>query len=204
MATKSGTMSAPRHNQIQYYLQGSVPSSNLDSLIQRLKGLCEMAAESDSVFEDHEMVYNLKGGSSNVTFRVRRSILAPNALWQLCYLGSPEGGGDKTRQASMRTCVEVAASDNVSLFLEEIGFRFDHELVLKGYCFRKGNMKIKVSKIYRVLSRGDVNRIQPLTDSHLVEMTANSTVQQDTIAEEIKAFGEHLKPITVLERAEQR
>ena len=52
---------------------------------------------------------------------------------QLCYLGSPEGGGDETRQASMRTCVEVAASDNVSLFLEEIGFRLESQVSL--LCF---------------------------------------------------------------------
>ena len=42
---------------------------------------------------------------------------------QVCYLGNPEGGGDKTRQASMRTCVEVSTSDNIALFLREIGFR---------------------------------------------------------------------------------
>ena len=59
MASKMGMQNAPRHNQIQYYLQGTVTSTNMASLIQRLKGLCERAAEVDCTFEDHEMVYVL-------------------------------------------------------------------------------------------------------------------------------------------------
>ena len=57
MAAKAGLQSVPRQNQIQYYLQGTVKSASLSSLIQRLKGLCERAAEKDCVFEDHEMIY---------------------------------------------------------------------------------------------------------------------------------------------------
>lgn len=203
MTAKLTTGGAARQNQIQYYLQGSVPSASLSSLHHRLQGLCDNAAgNNNNNFEDHEMVYNLKGSSSSVTFRVRRSLLSPDALWQMRYLGSPEGGGDKSRVASMRSCIEVATTDNISLFLEEIGFRFDHELVLKGRLYRKGPMRIAVSKIFKVPMRGDITRIQPLTDSHLVELTANTAVQQDPLAEEMKAFAEHLKPMTVLARSD--
>eukprot|EP00794_Sanderia_malayensis_P006926 gene6926-7704_t len=193
-----GGASSTRQSQIQYYLQGSVLSANHGALVHRLKGLADNVSENETTFEDHEMVYILKSGSSNVTFRVRRSILSPDSLWQIRYLGSPEGVGDRSRAAAMRTCIKVATTDNVSLFLEEIGFRFDHELVLKGHLFKKGKMRISVSKIFRVPNRGDVIRIQPLTDSYLVELTATSGVQQDDLAEEMKAFAEHLKPYPYL------
>lgn len=203
MAPKLPASSSSRQNQIQYYLQGSVLSSNVSPLTHRLKGLCDNT-ENGSEFEDHELVYNLRSGSSSVTFRIRKSLSSPDALWQIRYLGSPEGVGDKSRAASMRSCIEVAATDNVSLFLEEIGFRFDHELVLKGHIFKKGKMRISVSKIFKVPTRGDFIRIQPLTDSFFVELYATSPVQQDALAEELKTFAEHLKPMCSLERCDQR
>ena len=59
MASKPGLQTVPRLNQIQYYLQGTVKSADLFSLVQRLKGLCERAAETDCTFQDHEMIYVL-------------------------------------------------------------------------------------------------------------------------------------------------
>lgn len=37
-----------------------------------------------------------------------------------------------------------------------MGFRMDFEYILRGYMFRKGRMKITVSKIFKV---GDINFI---------------------------------------------
>lgn len=46
-------------------------------------------------------------------------------------LGSVEGI-DKNRAASMRSCIEVDASENITNFLENMGFQFDYETILRG------------------------------------------------------------------------
>ena len=46
-------------------------------------------------------------------------------------LGSVEGI-DKNRAASMRSCIEVDASENITSFLENMGFQFDYETILRG------------------------------------------------------------------------
>jgi hypothetical protein len=38
-------------------------------------------------------------------------------------------------------------------------FRLDHEFVVKGNLFRKGRMKIVVSKIYKMLTQGKVDQV---------------------------------------------
>ena len=51
-----------------------------------------------------------------------------------CVSGSVEGI-DKNRAASMRSCIEVDASENITSFLENMGFQFDYETILKGNDF---------------------------------------------------------------------
>lgn len=198
-------MSVSQHNnQIQYILAGSVPADNTKFLLNRLRGLCEQAALSDNLFEDHEAVYCIKGGNANsVSLRVRRSLLHPEAPHQLRYLGNVEGM-DKNRAATMRSCIEVEASDNISNFLEQMGFKFDYETILRGYLFRKGNMRITVSRLHKILQKGDFSNIQPITNSYLVELTLNTLVQQDALCDEMNTFSEYLKPIVVLDKIEQK
>ena len=43
----------------EYLLQGSISESNRDTLLNRLKGLCDMAESTPEKFIDHEMVYIL-------------------------------------------------------------------------------------------------------------------------------------------------
>jgi len=198
-------MSVSEHNNhIQYILTGSVPANNFKFLLNRLRGLCEQAASSDNIFEDHEAVYVMKSGNTNnVSLRVRRSLMHPDAPHQLRYLGSVEGM-DKNRSASMRSCIEVETSDNMSDFLEKMGFRFDYETVLRGYLFRKGRMRITVARLHKLVERGDFKNIQQITNSYLVELTMNTLVQQDALCEEMKTFAEYLKPIVVLDKIEQK
>lgn len=91
------------------------------------------------------------GGGLNFVMhvRARRSIDHPGVPWHLRYVGQPEGM-DKNRPTLVRSCIDVATSENLVQFLNEMGFRLDHEFILKGYMFRKGRMKITVSKIFRV------------------------------------------------------
>ena len=43
-----------------------------------------------------------------------------------------------------------------------MGFRLDYELVVKGFLFRKGKMKIIVSKLYKVLNHGKFDQVSQL------------------------------------------
>jgi len=65
-------------------------------------------------------------------------------------------------------------------------------------------MRITVSQVCRVASVNDPQSCQPISDSYLVEISLLTTVQQDTMAEEIKAFAEHLKPLVHLEKIDHR
>jgi len=193
-------------NQIQYILVGSVPTSNLKYLLHRLRGLCEEAALQDKYFEDHEAVYAMKessNSSKNFYLRVRRSLIHSDAPHQLRYLGSSETG-EKNRAASMRSCIEVDATDNATSFLEQIGFTFDHETILRGYLFKKGPLKICVSRLHKIPEKGKFQNAMQMTDSYLVEVTLNTLVQQDALCDEMKNFADYLKPIVVLDKLEQK
>lgn len=112
--------------------------------------------------------------------------------------------GDKSRSTLLRSCVEVSTSDNLTTFLKELGFKYESEYVLKGYYFVKGHMRITVSQVCRVVNVGDPQSAQPISESYLVEISLMTTVQKDTLAEEIKAFAELLKPLVHLEKIDHR
>lgn len=58
--------------------------------------------------------------------------------------------GDKSRPTILRSSIDVATTPTIVDFLTEMGFRMDFEYILRGYMFRKGRMKITVSKIFKV------------------------------------------------------
>ena len=73
----------------------------------------------------------------------------------------------------MRNQVTVGCSENVTSFLTELGFRAETEFLNKGYLYRKGRVKITLSKLNKMKEPGqsaDANRI-PLTKSHFVEVS---------------------------------
>ena len=112
--------------------------------------------------------------------------------------------GEKNRAASMRSCIEVDSTDNATSFLEQIGFTFDHETILRGYLFKKGPMKICVSRLHKIPEKGKFQNAMQMTDSYLVEVTLNTLVQQDALCDEMKNFADYLKPIVVLDKLEQK
>uniref|UniRef100_A0A8C2I7A7 Mediator of RNA polymerase II transcription subunit 18 n=1 Tax=Cyprinus carpio TaxID=7962 RepID=A0A8C2I7A7_CYPCA len=189
-------------NMMEYLLQGSVLDQSMESLLHRLRGLCDnMEPES---FADHELVYLLKGQQGNpFMLRARRSLLHPTAPWHLRYLGQPEVG-DKSRHALVRNCVDVAASHSLPEFLNEMGFRMDHEFVAKGQVFRKGAMKVVVSKLLRVLATGNTENTEPLSLSYLVELSVLAPAGQDNVSEDMRSFAEQLKPLVHLEKIDPK
>lgn len=196
-------MAVVRQNQLEYFLQGSIGKDSVHTLVHRLRGLCDGVSRQVTTFGDHEMVFTLGNSSSNISFRVRHSLDDPKAPWQLRYVGQSEMG-DKSRSTLLRSCVEVSTSDNLITFLKELGFKYESEFVLKGYYFVKGHMRIIVSQVCRVINVNDPQSAQPISDSYLVEISLMTTVQQDTLAEEIKAFAELLKPLVHLEKIDHR
>ena len=48
-----------RLNQLEYFLQGSIEKKSVQTLLHRLKGLCDKASERLKRFSDREMVYSL-------------------------------------------------------------------------------------------------------------------------------------------------
>lgn len=58
--------------------------------------------------------------------------------------------GDKTRPTIVRSSIDIGTSSTVVEFLTELGCRMDFEYIVRGYMFRKGRMKITVSKIFKV------------------------------------------------------
>ncbi|XP_059805186.1 mediator of RNA polymerase II transcription subunit 18 [Hemitrygon akajei] len=189
-------------NMMEYILQGSVLDQSLESLLHRLRGLCDnMEPET---FVDHELVFLLKAQQgSPFILRARRSVDKPNVPWLLRYLGQPEIG-DKNRSALVRNCVDIATSDNLTEFLTEMGFRMDHEFVVKGHIFRKGIMKILVSKVFRILLPNNLENIEPLSLSYLVELNVVAPPGQDAVSDDMKNFSEQLKPLVHLEKVDPK
>ncbi|KAJ8299600.1 hypothetical protein KUTeg_023660 [Tegillarca granosa] len=192
---------APLH---EYLLQGSIIDNSLDVLIHRLRGLCDNSENLPEKFQDHEMVFTMKNTSipQPVYFRVRHSLMHPEC-WHLRYVGQIEMG-DKNRHTLVRSCIDVSTSDNVVQFLNEMGFRLDHEFVVKGYYFHKGRMKVTVSKLFRMLQPGSTENIESISNSYLVELSVMATTGQDSVAEDMKNFSEQLKPLVQLEKIDHR
>ena len=73
----------------------------------------------------------------------------------------------------MRNQVTVGCSENVTSFLTELGFRADTEFLNKGYLYRKGRVKIVLSKLCKMKEPGrpEEQNLIPLTKSHFVEVS---------------------------------
>ena len=109
-------------------------------------------------------------------------------------------------------------SDNAVEFLTQLGFRLDYEFAAKGTIFRKGRMKITVSKIFKIVQPepfpggpqpsttvpATEGNLEPLSGSHLVELSVQTHSGDDTVAEDMKNFAEQLKPVIFLDKIDPR
>lgn len=132
--------------------------------------------------------------------RVRESMDQPHSPYHLRYLGTAETS-DKARATLVRSTIDVNCSHNIVQFLQELGFRLDYEFILDGYIFRKGRMKVIVAKVF---TQAPNNEVKPISGSYLVEMSVVAPTGQETIADEMKAFAEQLKPLVTLEKIDMR
>lgn len=132
--------------------------------------------------------------------------------WNLRYLGHNDT--DRNRATLSRTCIDCNTTSNITQFLYELGFRLEFEYVLRGWIFRKGRMKILVSKIFRInggsgiinntINPGIEDNLEPLSNSHLVELSVIAPSYQTAITDEMKQFADFLKPLVSLENIDMR
>ncbi|CAB0019831.1 unnamed protein product [Nesidiocoris tenuis] len=139
----------------EYLLQGSVLDNAVEVLLHRLRGLCDNVDTSPEPFYDHEMCFTIMSMESGtqpqpLSLRVRRATDYPDMPFQLRYIGVPEGTGNNARPTIVRSSIDIGTSSTIVEFLTELGCRLDFEYVARGYMFRKGRMKITVSKIFKV------------------------------------------------------
>lgn len=123
-----------------------------------------------------------------------------DAPYNLRYVGQSELAN---RPTIVRSSLDIACTASIVEFLTEMGFRIDFEYVNRGYMFRKGRMKITVSKIFKMsgmpLKPGDTYN-EPISQSYLVELSVLATTGQDAIGEDMRVFAEQLKPLVQLEK----
>ena len=139
--------------------------------------------------------------------------------WQLKYVGGVEAG---VKHSLMRNQVTVGCSENVTSFLTELGFRANTEFLNKGYLYRKGRLKIVVSKLCKMKEPGktDDNSLEKITNSHLIEASITVPAGSEDPGRELqvfnfffleffnlnlfKAFADQLKPLVNMEKIDHR
>lgn len=193
----------------EYLLQGSVLDGSVETLLHRLRGLCDNVDTGPESFYDMEMCFSLRGNSNPMFLRVRRAMEYPMSQempYQLRYIGEPElGTGDKSRPTIVRSSIDVAVTPSILEYLTELGARLEFEYAARGYMFRKGRMKITVSKIFKISNQGQNKpHEEPITPSYLVEMSVLAPSGQDAIGEDMKAFAEQLKPLVLLDKIDYK
>uniref|UniRef100_A0A1B6K5N5 Mediator of RNA polymerase II transcription subunit 18 n=1 Tax=Homalodisca liturata TaxID=320908 RepID=A0A1B6K5N5_9HEMI len=193
----------------EYLLQGSVLDSVVEVLLHRLRGLCDNVDAGPETFQDHEMCFSLRGTNAqqpaSLLLRVRRAMDYPDMPWQLRYIGQPElGTGDKSRPTIVRNSIDIGTSNTVVEFLTELGCRLDFEYVARGYMFRKGRMKVTVSKIFKMVQPKTPDAMEPISQSYLVELSVLAPLGQDAIAEDMRLFAEQLRPLVQLEKVDYK
>ncbi|ESO07528.1 hypothetical protein HELRODRAFT_76268 [Helobdella robusta] len=180
----------------EYVLQGSILENHRDLLLNRLKGLCDMADSVPEKFNDHEMVYSLRGPPPciPVVLGVRHAIDFPDDPWHVRFMSQPDTS-DKSKSTIIKTFVDSATTSSITQFLTEMGFMLDYEYVINGYVFRKGRLKITVSRLSKLLSPGNTDSTELLSNQYLVELSIISLHGQVPIQEDMKNFADQLKPL---------
>ncbi|KAJ6634809.1 Mediator of RNA polymerase II transcription subunit 18 [Pseudolycoriella hygida] len=195
----------PQH---EYLLQGSILDSQVEHLLHRLKGLCDNVDAGPEPFHDHEVCFSLRApnqATPTLLLRVRKANDV-DAPYQLRYIGQQEVG-DRTRPTLVRNSLDIACTSTVVEYLQELGCRIDFEYTNRGYMFRKGRMKITVSKIFKmggIPTKPGETYTEAISQSYLVELSVLAPTGQDGIGKDMMMFAEQLKPLVQLEKIDYK
>ncbi|KAG5880180.1 hypothetical protein JTB14_001670 [Gonioctena quinquepunctata] len=194
----------------EYLLQGSVLDQYVEVFLHRLRGLCDNVDSGPETFHDHELCFSLRIANTGTTtpmsvfsLRVRRALDVNDTPFQLRYIGQQELG-DKNRPTVVRSSIDMACSSTIIDFLTELGCRLDFEYIARGYMFRKGRMKITVSKIFKMGGSKPGEGVEPMSQSYLVELSVLAPSGQDAIGEDMRIFAEQLRPLVQLEKIDYK
>lgn len=187
----------------QYLLQGSILEESRESLMTKLKSICDNSHQEPKTFREREIVLTKKDLNSDnpIELRVRYSLDAPDEPWTLLYLGNPELS-DRDRPTLVRTYIEVSCTTNVCTFLQEMGFKTEFDFYVEGISFRKGRIKTTVSKLHRITDASHLETAVPISDSRLIEVSGVSYLGHDQVANDVVNFADSLKPIAHLEKVD--
>ena len=78
----------------------------------------------------------------------------------------------------------------------------EYEYISRGLIFRKGRIKVTVSKIFKL--GANMENLEGLTSSHLVELSVLAPSGNDAVAEDMKNFADQLKPLVMLDKFDLR
>jgi len=74
-----------------------------------------------------------------------------------------------------------------------------------GYMFRKGRMKITVSKLIKIVPGKQQDMAnEPISQSYIVELSVVAPTGQENVGEEMRVFAEQLKPLVQLEKIDYK
>uniref|UniRef100_A0A1I8A927 Mediator of RNA polymerase II transcription subunit 18 n=1 Tax=Steinernema glaseri TaxID=37863 RepID=A0A1I8A927_9BILA len=190
-------------------LYGSILDSHHETLLQRLKGLCD---PGHIRFYEHEMVFCLKTGHDpDVTVRMRRKHKDPpnsntHNVWHMRYVGGPEP--DATCPTIVRKCIDSVIQTPVNTqmmeFVKALGLRIDFEYLSQGYLFTKQNVKVIIERMQKTEKTGSYHEqdLKYISDSHLVTLTMSLPENSDYLsaAKYLREFGDQLAPLTQMEK----
>ncbi|TMS39728.1 hypothetical protein L596_006210 [Steinernema carpocapsae] len=197
-------------------LYGSILDTQVETLVQRLKGLCDPGVVH---FNEHEMVMSLRTGHDpDVTVRIRRHHKDSHHsnthnMWHLRlvlirYVGGPEP--DATCPAIVRKCIDsvmtTPANTSMMEVIKALGLRMDYEYLAKGQLFTKGNVKVIIEQLQKTDRPGSYQEqdLKHISDSHLITMTMSLPENGDykSAAKHIREFADQLDPLANMEKVD--
>jgi len=156
-------------------------------------------------FSEHEMVFTLRvAGDNQVQVRMRRRLNMDPYYWHARYIGQPEP--DQNCPTIVRKTIDsYMFSTGMMEFVKALGLRIDYELLLDGYLFTKGNIRITISNISYTEKTGHYEREyrKPLSSgTNLVEVSIVIPDNQDYVpaAKAVREFADQLSPLVELQK----
>ena len=110
--------------------------------------------------------------------------------------------GGIPEKAMSRPVITVSVSDNLTDFVEALGFGFESEHVREGWAYvSSGGIETSVSRVYRPTERGDPSSRELFSPGHFVEASAIATTgKTQEVGVNLATFAEQLRPLVGLSK----
>jgi len=180
-------------------LFGTVTPEQAGALTSRLEGLADSTTEHADI---HKTNYMLKTMNRFVKLSVSKKMPSKDSsvhpVSVLHYQGVPDTQAHD--RITTRTVVKAHTGDGAVNFLQDIGFKFDYEVVMKGKQFKCKQIETYLYKVLKLVRQNDISSVQDISTNYLVEVTAKCMNLSDPVVVELLSFADSLKPIVRLEK----